>query len=253
MTAIRSYYAPDSASEIHYDLVAFADPAVELDVDLYAGLTKPGGSILDLGTGTGRVAIPLAERGFDVTGLDIAAGMLAQAETKCATLPADVAARLHFVRGDMRSLALGRQFDAIIAAYYTFAHVQPSAAWKQAFAGMARHLAPGGTIALHLPDPAPMRRPAPKPDIPVFRKPVDEGFLTLFVAEQSFNEKVGRFDLLLDYVVSTEKGAELRRSRERYTLFVSDPEPYAAKAGLRAVEPPEPLGNTGFIHRFVKA
>jgi SAM-dependent methyltransferase len=253
MTAVRSYYAPESASEIHYDLVAFADPAVQLDVEIYAGLVRPGGSILELGAGTGRVAIALAERGFDVTGLDIAAGMLAQAEGKRATLPADVAARLQFVRGDMRSLALGRRFDAVIAAYYTLAHVQPSAAWKQAFAGMARHLAPGGTIALHLPDPAPMRRPAPRPDIPVFQKPVDAGLLTLFVVGQTFNEKVGRFDLLLDYVVSTEEGAELSRSRERYTLFVGDPEPYAAKAGLRPTSPPEPLGTTGFIHRFVKA
>ena len=253
MTAVRSYYAPDSASEIHYDLVAFADPAVQLDIDLYAGLAKPGGSILELGAGTGRVAIPLAERGFEVTGLDIAAGMLAQAEAKRAILPADVAARLHFVRGDMRSLALGRQFDTIISSYFTLAHVQPSAAWKQAFAGMARHLAPGGTIALHLPDPEPLKRPAPRPDIPVFQKPVDDGILTLFVAGQTFNEKVGRFDLLLDYIISTAKGVEISRSRERYTLFVADPEPYAAKAGLRAAGEPEPLGATGFIHKFVKA
>ncbi len=253
MTAIRSYYAADSASELHYDLVAFADPAVELDVELYAGLARPGGSILELGAGTGRVAIPLAERGFDVTGLDIAAGMLAQAEAKRATLSADVAARLRFVRGDLRSLALGRQYDAIIASYFTLAHIQPSVAWKQAFAGMARHLAPGGTIAVHLPDPEAMKRPPPRPDLPVFRKPIDAGQLTLFVAEQRFNEKVGRNDLLLDYVVSSAEGLELSRSRERYTLFVGDPEPYAAKAGLLPAGLPEPLGATGFIHRFIKA
>lgn len=253
MTATRPYYASDSGSAIHYDLVALTDPMVGIDVEAYAGLAEPGASFLDLGTGTGRVAIPLAERGFDVTGLDIAPAMLAQAEAKRAQLPPEVAARLRFVRGDMRSLALGRSFDMIVAPYFTLAHLQPTAAWKQTFAGMARHLAPGGTIAMHLPIPEQMRRPPPQPDRPVFRRAIDGGFLTLFVAGQTMNDKAGRLDLTLDYVVSDPAGHERSRSRERYTLFHADPEPFAARAGLRPIGKAEPLGATGFIHCFAKA
>ncbi|RYD93317.1 MAG: class I SAM-dependent methyltransferase [Sphingomonadales bacterium] len=253
MTVVRPYYAPDSASAIHYDLVARADPMVDQDIAYYAGLATAGGSILELGAGTGRVAIPLAEQGFDVVGLDIAQSMLDQAEAKRAQLPAEVVARLRFVRGDLRSLALGQRFDLIVASYYTLAHVQPSAAWKQAFGGMARHLAPGGTIAVHLPDADQMRRPPPSRGQPVFRKPIDEGFLTLFVVDQTLNEKVGRFDLMLDYVVNAPDGREIRRSRERYSLFHADPAPFAVKAGLRPIGEPEPLGTTGCVHRFAKA
>lgn len=251
MTVTRPYYASGGASALHYDLVTAEDAALAGDIDIYAGLVPAGGAVLELGCGTGRVAIPLAERGFAVTGLDIAPSMLAQAEAKRAGLPAEVAARLRFVRGDLRSLALGREFDAILVTYYTLAHLQPSVAWKQAIAGMARHLAPGGRIALHLPDPVMMARTPPVPDLPVFRQPLDDGgFLTLYVFSQQMNERTGRLDLVMDYVHHRQDGAELGRSRERYTLFHGDPAPYAAQAGLRPVGPVEPVGKAGSIRCF---
>lgn len=251
MTVVRPYYSAEGASALHYDLVTAADEALTGDIDIYAGLAPAGGSILELGCGTGRVAIPLAERDFHVTGVDIAPSMLSQAEVKRAELPADVAARLRFLRGDLRSLALGQRFDAIFATYYTLAHLQPSAAWKKAFAGMAKHLAPGGTIALHLPDPEAMARPAPRPDLPVFRKPLDkDGFLTLFVVGQVMNPKTGRFDLTLDYVHNAPDGRERKRSRERYTLFHGDPLPYAAQAGLHPIGASIAVGATGSIQCF---
>lgn len=251
MTAIRPYYAAEGASALHYDLVTAADSSLVGDIDVYAGLVPAGGSILELGAGTGRVAIPLAEQGFAVTGLDIAPAMLAQAEAKRARLPADVAGRLRFVRADLRSLALGQRFDAVIASFYTLAHLQPSVAWKQAFAGIARHLAPGGAVAVHLPDPLMMDRPAARPHVPVFRKPLEDGdILTLFVAGQVMNAKTGRFDLTLDYVRTAPDGRELNRSRERYTLFHADPAPYAALAGLRPTGAAIPVGGSGFIQCF---
>lgn len=253
MTAIRSYYAAEGASATHYDLITAADRSLDGDIDLYAGLAPAGGSILELGAGTGRIAIPLAERGFDVTGLDIAPTMLAQAEVRHRALPAEVAERLRFVRGDMRSLALGQSYDLIIATFFTLAHVQPSIAWKPSFAGIARHLKPGGRFAAHLPLADKMGQTPPPAGTQLFQTQTDDGeLLTLQFVDQQLQAKTGRFDLILDYVVSDAGGIERRRSRERYTLFDGDPLPFAERAGLRPLGEPVPLGGTGAVHVFEK-
>lgn len=252
-SAIRPYYSSDGASAAHYDLITGADRSLDGDIELYAGLPPEGGSILELGTGTGRIAIPLAERGFTVTGVDIAPSMLAQAEARHAQLAPEVAARLRFVRGDLRSLALGQSYDAVIATFFTLAHVQPAVAWKQAFAGVARHLNPGGRFAAHLPDSAKLGQAAPPSGSLLFQTPIADGErLALVFVGQQISAKTGRFDLTLDYVVSAPNGAEIRRSRERYTLFDGDPLPFARKAGLLPVGEPIPLGASGAVHIFEK-
>lgn len=252
-SGIRPYYSSDGASAAHYDLITGADRSLDGDIDLYAGLVPLGGSILELGTGTGRIAIPLAERGFAVTGVDIAPSMLAQAEARHAALPADVAARLRFARGDMRSLALGQSYDAVIATFFTLAHVQPSVAWKQVFASVARHLKPGGRFAAHLPDSAKLGQAAPPPGSLLFQTPVKDGeTLALIFVEQQMNARTGRFDLTLDYVVAAADGTQIRRSRERYTLFDGDPLAFAERAGLVASGAPVQLGTSGAVHIFMK-
>lgn len=252
-SAIRPYYSSDGASAAHYDLITGADRSLDGDIDIYAGLAPEGGSILELGTGTGRIAIPLAERGFTVTGVDIAPTMLAQAEARQAALPAEVAARLRFVRGDMRSLALGSSYDAVIATFFTLAHIQPLIAWKPAFARVARHLKPGGRFAAHLPDAAKLGQAAPPSGSLLFQTPMADGeMLTLIFVDQQISAKTGRFDLTLDYVVTAANGTEIRRSRERYTLFDGDPLPFATRVGLVPVGTPITLGNSGAIHMFEK-
>ena len=63
--------------------------------------------VLELGAGSGRLAIPLARlgarKGFDVVGLEPAAEMRAGAEEKCSLEPADVQRRLTLEAGDMRT------------------------------------------------------------------------------------------------------------------------------------------------------
>lgn len=252
-SGIRPYYASEGASAAHYDLVTAADRSLDGDIDLYAGLAPPGGSILELGAGTGRIAIPLAERGFAVVGVDIAPTMLVQAEARRADLAADASARLRFVRADMRSLMLGQMFDLVMASLFTLAHVQPSVAWKQCFTAVARHLRPGGRFAAHLPLPEQMAQTPPPAGAWLFQSPLDEGgTLSLQFVDQAMNTKTGRFDLTLDYVRLSPAGIEQSRSRERYTLFHGDPLPFAERAGLRAMGEPVALGDMGLVHIFEK-
>jgi SAM-dependent methyltransferase len=248
--AVRPYYAAGGASTEYYDLVTDADRSLVGDIDIYAALAEHRTTVLELGAGTGRVAIGLAERGFAVTGLDLSAPMLTQAEAKRAALEPDVRDRLGFVRGDMTALALGRRFDAIFATYFTLAHL-PITSWKRALAGMARHLAPGGIVALHLPIVARMADPPPPPTAPVFARAIGDGrTLRLYVAGKDHDPAAGRMVLLLDYVTLGADGAEIDRRRERLTFHMADPEPYAAAAGLRTAGMPIAVGASGFIHLF---
>lgn len=248
-TTARPYYADKGASTAFYDVVTEADQALLGDLEIYANLTPPKGSVLEIGAGTGRISIGLAHHGFDVVGLDIAPAMLTQAQAKRAQLDPIVADRLRLVRGDMTSFSLGQRFDAIFATFYTLAHVPPGAAWRNTFNCVSKHLKPGGVAAFHLPVAAKMSAEAPSPNVPVFRRDLEDGrVLTLYVASQTMRADIGRMDLCVDYVLS--RGGSEQRHRERLTLYDGDPGPFAEQAGLVAERAPIPLGGVGLIHVF---
>src|SRR3712207_2727600 len=75
------------------------------------------GPCLELGCGTGRVLIPVASAGVEVTGLDSSAPMIARARRKVAALPDDVRARITLGEGDMRSFSLERRFALIYVPF----------------------------------------------------------------------------------------------------------------------------------------
>jgi SAM-dependent methyltransferase len=99
----------------HNNLEEFADPdnydiqdSSDTGVAFYTALAQEsGGPVLEIACGTGRVSIPIARLGFDVTGLDIVPGMLDRARHKSAGLPA------RWVEGDARSFDLGEKFRLI--------------------------------------------------------------------------------------------------------------------------------------------
>ncbi|MEM8533934.1 MAG: class I SAM-dependent methyltransferase [Chloroflexota bacterium] len=100
----------------HDNLEEFADP-VNYDMEdagdtsgisFYSVLAQETGDpVLELACGTGRVTIPIARLGFQVTGLDIVPGMLDRARAKSASLS------VHWVEGDARTFDLGEQYRLI--------------------------------------------------------------------------------------------------------------------------------------------
>lgn len=251
---VRRYYAPSGQSTRYYDLITAADRKLVGDIDIYADLARPGDQILELGAGTGRVAIALAEKGYDVAGVDIAPAMLAQAEAKRAAMDAATARRLRFVQGDLTSLSVGGLFDLVLCTYFTLAHLPAGAAWRNAFKGAAAHLKPGGSAAFHLPLLERMAAPPPPPDHPVFRQVLDRGReLIMFVAQHTFQPRFGRMDIALDFVTKTPDGKVEQQTREGFTFYCADPIPFAAEAGLHPAGPPIDLGGEGKIHLFRKA
>lgn len=254
MAQARPYYADRGLSAAFYDTVTAADTRLAGDVEIYADLAPRGGEVLELGAGTGRVALALAERGFSVTGVEIAPAMLAQAVARRSVTPEDVAARVRLLRGDMTALDLKRTFDLVVCPYFTLAHVPAGVAWRNTFATAARHLATGGLAAFHLPLIEIMRAPGPaRPELPVMDEALPGGGrLQLYARERVFREAVGRLDQVVEYVELNAEGRPIRRSPERLTYYLTDPEPFAATAGLIADRDPIPLGGVGVIRVFRK-
>jgi ubiquinone/menaquinone biosynthesis C-methylase UbiE len=125
-----------------------APPQLAGDVAFYRELARQtGGPVLELACGTGRIAVPLAESGLDVTGVDVSDGMLAIIRQKAA------ADRLTLIQQDMSTLQLDRRFGCIIVAFRSFQHLLTADLQRQTLTAIHCHLAPGGRVALHLFDP----------------------------------------------------------------------------------------------------
>ena len=100
---------------------------------------------LELGVGTGRVALRLARAGLAVAGIDGSPHMLARLRQKLDAEPA-IAPRVRLYEADMRDFALGERFDLVFCAANTFQHLLTTDHQVAALTCVAAHLAPGGVF-----------------------------------------------------------------------------------------------------------
>lgn len=103
-----------------------------------------GGNLLELGCGTGKHAVELARRGWQVTGVDLSEAMVAQAQTRSAQLEEPLRSALRFQAGDVRSVRVGRQFDSVISLFHVLSYQTTNADLQAEIATAATHLKPGG-------------------------------------------------------------------------------------------------------------
>jgi SAM-dependent methyltransferase len=102
---------------------------------------------------TGRIALPLAEKGLSITGVDISDGMLAVARRKMAARPVEVRDRLTLIHQDMSALDLGRSFGFAFVPARSFTHLLTINLQRRSLDGIRRHLRPPARLAIHLFDP----------------------------------------------------------------------------------------------------
>ena len=135
-------FGPEYAAA--YDAL-YADKDYDAECDLLEGILRrsgrPVGSVLDLGCGTGAHAVRLAQRGFEVVGVDLSDGMLEAARRRAETARSGV---VSFIRGDIRSIRLGRQFDAVICMFAVLGYQTADEDVAKALDTVRTHLAPGG-------------------------------------------------------------------------------------------------------------
>lgn len=117
------------------------------DVNSYIGFGhRFGPDILELGSGTGRILIPLANEGFNVTGVDSSDDMISRCLGKLALENEKARSRLALVNQDVTHLNLGKKFDLIIAPCNMMNHFRNPTDLAQVFHGVMRHLKKTGVF-----------------------------------------------------------------------------------------------------------
>ena len=121
------------------------------------------GPLLELACGTGRVLLPLARAGHEVTGIDVAPHMLERCRAKLQAEPPEVRDRVSLLEADMSSFDLDRRFAQVICAFGSFHHLRTVEQQLGCLERCRAHLLPGGSLVLDLinPDPGPGPDPVP--------------------------------------------------------------------------------------------
>jgi ubiquinone/menaquinone biosynthesis C-methylase UbiE len=174
---MRGYRLADTQNAmIYHDYAPFYDGSGQLRFAVLMGQylrellehhPVAGRRALDVACGTGTLALLLAERGWDVTGLDSSAAMLDQARAKAENMPTQ--GRVAFVQGDMRGLLTDDRrpmtddqrayiddhssfvvrpssFELVTCVYDSLNYLLDERELADCFEGMARVLAPGGLL-----------------------------------------------------------------------------------------------------------
>jgi len=119
------------------------------DVAFYRDAAREfGDPVLELGCGTGRITMALAEAGKRITGLDLSERMLERAVKKRAALRVEARERVHLVQGNMAGFDLGEKFRLVIVPFRPFQHLLEVHEQMNCLECARKHLAPGGRLIL---------------------------------------------------------------------------------------------------------
>jgi SAM-dependent methyltransferase len=201
---------------------------------------RAGSPLLEVGVGTGRLALCLAAVGLDVVGIDSSPAMLRGLIRKRSTV-GDLRGRVRAVAADMRKFALRRRFPMAIVAFRTFLYLLTRADQRRALRAIRRHLAPAGRLAMSFFMP---------PSELIERGGTEEQEMTRFAAPEGSGEVVaydwtefvpGR-QRVISHITYEWRDAEGRPTRRlqrdlvaRY-LFAHEVPPLLESCGYRVVE-----------------
>jgi SAM-dependent methyltransferase len=196
---------------------------------------NPGArTLLDVACGTGKHLEALRDA-FDVEGVDIDEGLLAVARGRLGPVPLHV--------GDMRTLDLGRRYDAVTCLFSAVGHLTSVDDLDDAVAAMAAHLEPGGVLVVE-----PWLEPQVWMEGRLHLLTVDEPDLK--IARITMPGRTGATTSTLDfhYLVGTPAGMESHSEHMELELFTTAEQLRALeRAGLEAEHDPEGLIGRGLL------
>lgn len=223
-----------------YDASTYGDRFADVYDDWYADVTdaaacaarvaalaaeRGGGPVLELGVGSGRLALPLVERGLEVHGVDASAAMVARLRAKPG------GDRVQVTVGDMAELPLvdPPAFSVVLVAFNTICNLATEDEQRACLARVSELLAPDGVAVVEAFVPRDDVGPAAEASVAPRRITADEVVLTVSQVDPERQTVSGQ------HVHLREDGIRLRPWHLRY-LHPAQLDELAAGAGLGLVD-----------------
>jgi SAM-dependent methyltransferase len=152
MSQAGGYESYEFVAELYDYVIPYRDRP---DIDFFIEEAKQSaGPVLEIGCGTGRVLIPTARAGIEITGLDLSTHMLEVCRRQLEAEPGEVQSRAQLLCMDMRNFELSRQYSLVTLPFRPFQHLTTVEDQLSCLACIHRHLLPGGRLILDLFNPS---------------------------------------------------------------------------------------------------
>ena len=173
-------------------------------------------NVLELGCGSGRLLLPLAQYGHQVTGIDSSAAMLSRARTRVAQASPDISGLIRLVEADMTSFDLPGeegQFGLVVIPYNTFMHLDADQ-MMYTLRQVKRHLRPKGRLFMDLINPVSVARTPNDQMLTLENQLIDPetGDLVLQMASSWLDELAQLLNITWIYDCSPAQGGAVSRT-----------------------------------------
>jgi SAM-dependent methyltransferase len=232
-----SLYNPE-----YYDLLHSGNPG---DLDFYLKQCKGSTGVLEIGCGSGRIALTLARHDIPVTGLDNHPGMIEKLLQECGRLSRERQRLVTTVLADMRDFKLGKKFDRIIIPFNGLLCLLGEQEVIDCLKCASGHLLPDGELIFDIYNvPEYMVIPGAQTDEVVGDEPDDESPIAILVSDENTihvferlipNDDPLRFDSAYRYKVSTKNNEiveDIEYSIPQRCILTRELAPLCERAGL---------------------
>lgn len=191
--------------------------------------------ILELGCGTGKHAIMLAEIGYTLHGVDLSSEMLESAVQRRSNLNIDAAKKLSFSQGDIRTVKIDKKFDTVISLFHVMSYQTTNNDLMSSFATAKNHLNSGGIFIFDCwYGPAVLSE---KPSVRVKRLE-DEKIIVTRIAEPIMHPTKNIVDVYYKIFIKNKENHKVEEFSEMHRmryLFNTEIEYYLSQQGMSLI------------------